>query len=207
MPVKLSRSPVENQEDFSVNFRGISLLNTSWTIHRLNLFIVGSDLPNVNLFLKERLNTKTSARNIHMVNSTFGHINIRGGYNIQVSDCIVIGAAVTSNSTLLDVVGGTLNVSNSSFQHLGGSEAEGGADGPGLLRAVRSSVYMVGVNCSNNKVPSGLIQIKNGSELFVQNSTFINNGHVSSPSSVISVKFNSSLFISGSLFSGNAASE
>ena len=35
---------------------------------------------------------------------------------------------------------------------------------------------MVGVNCSNNKAPGGLIQIQNGSELFIHNSTFENNG-------------------------------
>ena len=36
-----------------------------------------------------------------------------------MSDCTVDGNTVTSNSTLLDVVGGTISVSNSSFQHLG----------------------------------------------------------------------------------------
>ena len=204
MSVKLSLSPVEDEKDISVTFKGISLSNTNWTIQDFNLFIVGSDLPNVNLFLKARLSTQTYARNIDIVNSTFGHLNIRGGYNIHVSDCTVDGSTVTSNSTLLDVVGGSLSVSHSSFQHLTGGVSEG----PGLLRAVRSSIHMVDVNCSNNKVPSGLIQIQNGSELFLQNSTFKNknNGHALSPSSVISVKFISSLSISCSVFSGNAAS-
>ena len=78
------------------------------------------------------------------------------------------------------------------------------AEGLGLLRAVGCRIHMVGVSCSNNEAPGGLIQIQNGSELFVQNSTFMNNGDVSSTSSVISATFNSSLFISDSLFSGNA---
>ena len=63
---------------------------------------------------------QTHARTIHVENSAFGHMNIRGGYNIRMSDCAVDGATVMSNATLLDVVGGTLSVSNSSFQHMGG---------------------------------------------------------------------------------------
>ena len=120
-----------------------------------------------------------------------------------MSDCTVDGNTVTSNSTLLDVVGGSLSVSNSTFQHLGGGEAEDEVEGPGLLRAVCCRIHMVGVNCSNNKTPGGLIQVQNGSELFVQESTFENN--VFLQSSVISLKFNSSLTVSHSVFLGNIA--
>ena len=201
----LSPPPGGSEEDISVNFRGVSLSVTAWTIHDLNLFIHDSSMFKVKLFLDERLSHQAYVRMIHIVNSTFGHMNVRGGYNIQVFDCIVDGNTVMSKSTLLDVVGGTLSVSNSSFQHLG-EEATGAATSPGLLRAVGCKIHMVSVNCSNNKAPGGLIQIQNGSELNVQNSTFINNGNISSPSSVISVKFDSSLFISDSLFSCNVAS-
>ena len=168
----MSQPSGDAEDDTTVNFTAVSLSKTSWTIQDFNLFIVGSDLPNVNLFLKKKVSTQTYARKIHVENSAFGHMNIRGGYNIRMSDCAVDGATGMSNATLLDVVGGTLSVSNSSFQHLGGGVIEV----PWLLKAVDCRIHMVGVNCSNNKAPGGLIQIQNGSELFMQNSTFMNNG-------------------------------
>ena len=198
----LSQTSGEDEKDISVNFMKASLSNTSWTIQGLNLFINDSNLASVQFFIRHKVICQICRREIDIVNSTFGHMKIRGGYNIQISDCTVDGATVMSNSTLLDVMGGTLNVSNSSFQHLGGSKAESS----GLLRAVGCRIHMVGVNSSNNEAPGGLIQIQNGSELFLHNSTFINNGHASSISSVISMIFNSSLTISTSVFSGNTAS-
>ena len=172
MPVIMSQPSGDAEVDISVNFTAVSLSKTSWTIQ------------------------------IHVENSAFGHMNIRGGYNIRMSDCAVDGATGMSNATLLDVVGGTLSVSNSSFQHLGGGVIEV----PWLLKAVGCRIHMMGVNCSNNEAPGGLIQIQNGSELFVQNSTFMNNGFDRFSSSVISVKTNSSLSISHSVFSENIAS-
>ena len=202
MPVIMSQPSGDAEVDTTVNFTAVSLSKTSWTIQDFNLFIVDSDLPNVNLFLKEKVSTQTHARKIHVENSAFGHMNIRGGYNIRMSDCAVDGATVMSNATLLDVVGGTLSVSNSSFQHLGGGVIEV----PWLLKAVGCRIHMMGVNCSNNEAPGGLIQIQNGSELFLHNSTFMNNGFDRFSSSVISVKTNSSLSISHSVFSENIAS-
>ena len=202
----LSQPSDGDVDDISVNFRGVSLSKTSWTVQGLNLFINDSNLMNVQFFIRNKPICPICMKENRIVNSIFGHLSIKGGYNVHVSDCKVDGATVMPNSTLLDMMGGTLSVSNSSFQYLGESAGSVNVD-PGLLRAVGCRIHMVGVNCSNNEVPGGLIQIQNGSELFVQNSTFINNGHVSSPSSVISVKFNSSLFISGSLFSGNVASD
>ena len=196
----LSQPSGDSEEEISVNIKGITLSNTNWTIQGLNLFINDSNLVTVQFFIRLKPTCQICRREIKIVSSTFGHMNVRGGYDIQVSHCIVDDITVTSNSTLLDVVAGGLIVSNSSFQHLSGVE------GPGLLRAVGSRIHMVGVSCSNNEAPYGLIQIQNGSELFVQNSTFMNNGHVSSPSSVISVQSNSSLSISDSVFSGNTAS-
>ena len=196
MPMMLSQPSDGDVDDISANFRGVSLSRTSWTIHELNLFINDSHLGKVKFFIGQNA---TSQKDVGIANSTFGYLNITGGYNIHVSDCTVDGNTVTSNSTLLDVMGGTLSVSNSSFQYL--NEVEG----QGLLKAVGCRIHMVGVKCSNNKAPGGLIHIQNRSQLFMQNSTFENNGHVSSPSSVISIKFDSSLFISDSLFTDNAA--
>ena len=198
----LSQPTSDGVDDISVNFSSVSLSNTSWTIQELSLFVKESHLEKVKIFIEQNCTSHKYAKEVRIVNSTFGHMNIRGAFNIHVTDCAVDGSTVTSDSTLLDVVGGSLSVSNSSFQHLTGGVSEG----PGLLRAVGCSIHVLGVNCSNNEAPGGLIQIQNESELLVQNSTFINNGDVSSPSSVISITFNSSLFISDSLFSGNAAS-
>ena len=200
----ISQLSGDDEEDLSVNFRGVSFSKTSWTIHGLNLFIIDSNLANVEIFIRQNTTCQICGREAQIVKSMFGHMNIRGGYDIHMSDCIVDGATVTLNASLLDVMGGTLSISNSSFQHLSGNEVQD----PGLLRAEGCRIHMVSVNCSNNKAPGGLIQIQNGSELFVQNSIFIKNGPNSiylSPSSVIFVKFKSSLFISDSLFSGNAA--
>ena len=198
----LSQPSGDSEEESSVNIKGITLSNTSWTIQGLSLFVKESHLEKVRFFIEQNSTSHKYAKEVRIVNSTFGHMNIRSGYDIHVSDCTVDGNTMTSNSTLLDVVDGTLSVSNSSFQHLTGDVAEG----PGLLTAVRCRIHILGVNCFNNKAVGGLIQVQDGSELFVQNSAFMNNGYVSSPSSVISMKFNSSLFISDSLFSGNAAS-
>ena len=168
MPMILTLLSDGDVDDISVDFRGVSLSTTICTIQGLNLFIIDSHLEKVKFFIG--LNA-TSQKDVGIANSTFGYLNVTGGYNIHVSDCIVDGNTVTSNLTLLDVVGGSLSVSNSSFQHLPGDMAED----PGLLRAVGCRIHMVGVNFSNNEALGGLIQIQNGSELFVQNSIFIKN--------------------------------
>ena len=170
----LSQPLGDSAEDISVNFRGVFLSKTSWTIQGLNLFINYSHLDKVKFFIGQNCTSHKCAKEVRIVNSTFGHMNIRSGYDIHVSDCTVNGNTVTSNSTLLDVVGGTLSVSNSSFQHLTGGVPEG----PGLLRAVRCRIHILGINCFNNKAVGGLIQVQDGSELFVQNSAFMNNGYV-----------------------------
>ena len=201
-PVMLSQFPDDSEEDISVNFMSVSLSNTSWTIQGLNLFIIDSNVVTVQFFIRHKPICQICRREIKIVNSTFGPLNVRSGYNINVSDCTIDGATVTPNSTLLDVVGGTLSVSNSSFQHLGGGVIEI----PWLLKAVGCRINMAGVNCSNNKVPRGLIQIRNGSELFIQNSTFENNGGLLYETLVIVMKINSSLCIIRSVFSGNSGS-
>ena len=198
----LSQPSGDSEEEISVYIRGITLSNTNWTIQGLSLLVKESHLEKAKFFIEQNCTSHRYAEEVRIVNSTFGHMNIRGAFNINVTDCTVNGNTVTSNSTLLDVVDGTLSVSYSSFQHLTGGVPEG----PGLLRAVACRIHILGVNCFNNKAVGGLIQVQDESELFVQNSAFMNNGYVSSPSSVISMKFNSSLFISDSLFSGNAAS-
>ena len=199
-PVMLSQFPGDSKKDISVNFMSVSLSNTIWTIHGLNLLINNSNLEKVKFLISHQPICQICRREIKIVNSTFGPLNIRSGYNIHVSDCTIDGATVTPNSTLLDVVGGTLSVSNSSFQHLGGGVIEV----PLLLKAVGCRIHMMGVNCPNNEAPGGLIQIQNGSELFVQNSTFENNGDGSYQTLVIVMKINSSLCITSSVFSGNS---
>ena len=111
----LSQPPGGGEEDISVNFGNVSLCTTNWTIHGLNLFINTSQLHNARLFIAQNTSFQKYGTKIKIINSTFGHMNVRGGYNIQVSDCTVDVNTVTSNSTLLDVVGGTISVSNSSF--------------------------------------------------------------------------------------------
>ena len=81
----LSQPSGDAEDDTTVNFTAVSLSmavslsKTTWTIQDFNLFIVGSDLPNVNFFLKETFSSQTYARKVHVVNSAFGHMNIRGG--------------------------------------------------------------------------------------------------------------------------------
>ena len=202
MPMIVSQLRGHSVENISVNFYDVSLSNTSWTIHGLNLYINDCNLVTVGFFIRHKPIYQIGRREIKIVNSTFGHLNVKGGYNILVSDCTVDGATLAPNSTLMDVVGGTLTVSTSTFHHLGAGVYDWDIV-PNLLKVVRCRIHMVDVNCSNNEAPVVLIQIQNGSELFVRDSTFENNGNISS---VISVKFNSSLSISDSLFSGNSAS-
>ena len=202
-PVMLSQFPGDSEEDISVNFMSVSLSNTSWTIHGLNLFIIDSNLVTVQFFIRHEQTCQICRREIKIVNSTFGSLNIRDDYNMCVSDCTLDGKTVTPNTTLLDVVGGTLNVSNSSFQYLGNC-VYGFYIVPSILRAVGCRTYMVTVICSNNEAPGGLIQIQNGSQLFVQNSIFENNGAYSYQSLIIAMNINSSLHIDRSVFSGNA---
>ena len=166
-PVILSQPPGDDEEDLSVTFRGVSLSKTSWTIQGLNLFIIDSNLVNVKIFIRQNTTCQICGREIQIIKSMFGPLNIRGGYDIHVSDCTIDGDTVTPNTTLLDVMGGALSVSNSSFQYLGNHVFRFYIV-PSILRAVGCRIHMVGVNCSNNEVPGGLIQIQNGSELFVQ---------------------------------------
>ena len=204
-PVMLSQFPSDSEEEISVNFMSVSLSNTSWTIHGLNLLINNSNLEKVTFLISHKPICQICRRQIDIVNSTFGHMNIRSGYNIHVSDCTIDGKTVTPNTTLLDVVGGALSVSNSSFQYLS-NRVHGFYIVPTILRAVGCRIHMVGVNCSNNEAVGGLIQVQNGSELFVQNSTFEHNGVRSDEyqSLIIAMNINSSLCITRSVFSGNS---
>ena len=97
----LSQFPDDSEEDISVNFMSVSLSNTSWTIHGLNLFIIYSNLANVEFFIRQNTTCQICSREIKIVKSTFGPLNIRGGYNIHVSHCTIDGNTVTPNTTLL----------------------------------------------------------------------------------------------------------
>ena len=59
-------------DDISVNFRGVSLSRTSWTIHALNLFINDPGLEKVKFFIEQNATSQKYA--IRILKSTFEYL-------------------------------------------------------------------------------------------------------------------------------------
>ena len=72
-----------------------------------------------------------------------------------------------------------------------------------ILSAVSSHINIANVNFFNNLSPNGLINIQNGSNIYVEQCTVEHNGEMSK--SAISVEYNSSAIVNNSTFTGNSA--
>ena len=101
--------------------------------------------------------------------SSFGCLKISRGYNVEISECDIRGDN-RPEVTFLAVTGCDVNVKKSTFYK---NTAE---TGPSFLEAVESQLRIENVNITENKAPEGIIQIWNGSSLYMNNVTFSNNG-------------------------------
>ena len=108
---------------------------------------------------------------------------------------------ISLENPLLDIMNCDLTMVNFSFQHLQKKNY-----GPTILNAITSQVKIYGMKCSGNNASNGLLQIQNNSYLHLENSEFINNGHITYTTAIISVQLDSSILVSHCTFSNNSGS-
>ena len=135
---------------------------------------------------------------VNVSNSTIGHLSISDGFQITISNCFIDGRTRLSE-TLIRVTNCILTIQDSMFYNF-----KSYYNSPAILKAMFSIVYIQDIFCSNNVGSVGLIQILNGSQLYLSNSDFEDSGKIFTLST-ISLEFHSSASLFNSTFVSNSA--
>ena len=174
-----------------------NLLESNWSIVGLNVVISNAYLGHskVNVYVKPKEGTH---KYVNVSNSTIGQLRISGGYLIKISNCFINGNTRLSE-TLIHATNCILSIKDSVFYNF-----KSYYNSPAILNAISSIVDIQDIFCSNNSGSQGLIQVLNGSKLYLVNSDFEDNGNIFSLS-CISIRFNSSATVFNSTFVSNVA--
>ena len=175
-------------------FNNVTLLNSMWIIHGLNLIMAKANLSKTQFHMEKRFH-EYQGKFINISNSTFGSLIASNGYEITISDSNIDSTTILRN-TLVDIANSSLNIVNSGFYELRSNIV------PVVIKAVTSQVKVQDVKVSESSSSSAFLQVQYHSELTVAKCTFKSNKY----STIISVTFDSSASIKNSIFSRNNAS-
>ena len=182
-----------------VAFINVHLLKSSWEIHGLNLLIKDSDLSKTQLTLRSIENLNREKGSAVIENSTFGQMKIKSKYKVQMFNCQVDGA-MRLEETMIDIKFGDLEIKNCKF-----SLNKASSSHPAVLEATDSQISIKDSSFDWNIGHHGIIEILQGSHLFVTNSQFDNNGIFLYSLSLIVVKTYSSVILSNCYFASSVA--
>ena len=186
-------------KNVQVAFINVHLLKSSWEIHGLNLLIKDSDLSKTQLTLRSVENQIPEKRSAVIRNSTFGQMKIESKYKVQMFNCEVDGA-LRLEKTMIDIQFCDLEIKNCKF-----SLNKAGSSQAAVLEAIDSQISIQDSSFDWNIGHHGIIEILQGSHLFVANSKFENNGIFLYSLSLIVVKTNSSAILSNCYFASSVA--
>ena len=186
-------SRMDPSQNDNITFNSTFLLYSNWTIYGFNVMMKKTKLSHIIID-----NVSENKRLAIISWSTFKHITCFSGYKISISGYF-INATSMFDKTLINLRNCNLIMVNSSFGNITKRKS-----GPAIINGVESKVSIQNIKVIENYASNGLIQIQNGSQLHIENSTFESNGHSIITSAVILVKLNSSVFINNSTFNHNA---
>ena len=186
-----SKAQITGGLDIGIEFNNITLLNSTWKIHGLNLLMKKADLAQAQLYMEKGFRDK-EGKFVQISNSTFGSLITTSEQEIAISDSNIDGTT-RLNKTFLDITNSNLTIIDSKFHNLRSNT------GP-VIKVVASQIKLQDVKISESSSCCNLIEILNDSEVIVTDSTFQNNQNVT----IILVTFNSSANISNSKFVRNS---
>ena len=181
----------------NVTLYGITLNDSTWTLHGINLKIIDSIVTKTIFVLMS--DEKDHKRYLNISRSSFGQIKASRGIVINISNCS-IHRNIRLTSTLIDIVKCNLSIENVIFFNQIKYDK-----GPAIINAVESHICMVNVNISQSYALDGLLRLSNESILHIQNSEFSQNGLFLFTSSVLILKYNSVLILSNFKCDSNGA--
>ena len=182
-----------------VAFVNVQLLKSIWEIHGVNLVIKDSNLSKTQLMLRSVEGLSTEKGSAVIENSTFGQMKIQSEYKVQMVNCQVDGA-MRLEETMLDIKFCDLEIKNCKF-----SLSKAGHQQPAVLEALGSRVRVQDSSFNWNIGHHGIIEILQGSQLFITNSEFENNGIFLYSLSLIMVRSNSSATLLNCYFANSVA--
>ena len=182
-----------------VAFVNVQLLKSIWEIHGVNLVIKDSNLSKTQLMLRSVEGLSTEKGSAVIENSTFGQMKIQSEYKVQMVNCQVDGA-MRLEETMLDIKICDLEIKNCKF-----SLNKAGHRQPAVLEALGSRVRVQDSSFNWNIGHHGIIEILQGSQLFITNSEFENNGIFLYSLSLIIVRSNSSATLLNCYFANSVA--
>ena len=177
-------------EGINIEFIDVTLLNSIWKIHGLNLIMEKTNLAKTLLYMVKQSH-KSQMNFVNISNSTFGSL-ITYKYEITISDSNIDGTT-RLNNTLVDITDSNLTIVNSRLFNISSA----------IINAFTSHIKIQDVKISESGYNSDLIQVRNDSELIVQASIFENNENAN----IISVLVNSFASIKNSNFLKNSGGE
>ena len=145
-----------------------------WTIHGLDLTIVGSHLSETDIVMVGSYPKPV----LKILFSTFGQLKVEKS-QIMIQGCSTHG----SNRTLLDIKNSSLSIRNSTFYENNANE------GPSIVKAIHSNVNMTESLFTENSGQNGLIRVLNDSSLYLGNCNFKNNFETQFMKSLIEVQY------------------
>ena len=175
----------------------VNLLESHLTINGLNVEINNAYLGH-SIVSVCRKPYQEGEKYVNASNSTIGHLSVSDGFQVTISNCFIDGRT-RLRETFIRVTNCTLTIQDSIFYNF-----ESYYNSPAILKAMFSLVYVQDIFCSNSVGSDGLIQILNGSKLYLENSDFEDNGNIFTLST-ISIKFHSSAVVFNSTFVSNSA--
>ena len=197
--VLISLAPgISKNSNVEISFINVSLINSTWNISGLNLF-----LSNVNMSKTVISLTKGKTLNkilfAEISNSFFGQLNVDGNYKVNISEFNLDGSDGLGK-TLINVKRCSLNLIDSNISNISTDV------GPAIIKSVESRVIISNSKFRENIGTMGLIQILFGN-LHLKNSFFGNNGigtgYNISHRSLVSISFNSLGDLYNCTFEGN----
>ena len=183
-------------DDVTVEFSNVTLYESDWLIHSMNL-IVNQSLVSM---IKFHLTNKEMDSNISalIINSTFGQLTVDKGCKITIKSSIVEGS-VWRKVALMEITNSSLNIINCSFHGFNT------ISGPVILNATSVTVLIETSSFFDNVGKGGVIQISEGTILSLHSSTFDSNGLLLFAESTILVRSKSWAVIKDCKFSSNIA--
>ena len=182
-----------------VAFISVQLLKSIWEFHGVNLVIKDSNLSKTQLMLRSVEGLSTERGSALIKNSTFGQMKIQSEYKVQMVNCQIDGA-MRLEGTMLDIKFCDLEIKNCKF-----FLNKAGLRQPAVLEAIGSRVRVQDSSFNWNIGHHGIIEILQGSQLFITNSEFENNGIFLYSLSLIVVRTNSSAILSNCYFANSVA--
>ena len=160
-------------ETITVAFTGVSLFESDWIIHDMNLMINQSNLDKMNFTVGQE--DKSEKNNLNMkvsiYNSSFQHVHTANSseYNISIIECFIDGNE-RWKETLLSVRNSNVHIKDSFFK---GHNADNGTS---VIDALKSYVFIENTTFVHNTGKQGVIRVSDDSKLSLQTSMFYQNG-------------------------------